>query len=159
MATDMHEAAAALERLTAVLTDPGFVLNEIALLRLRAPLASLGNGVASAAALLLRRKVLHHLAKVDNNGAQLVNGGVPIFHTRPPVRKLLRQFIVVCVGVDLLLDLAAHIREGQLSWRPDVGEPVISHVRASLLQKNKVPESRTLSVRCREVSPGSLSTD
>jgi adenylate cyclase len=36
MATDMHEAAAAIERLAAVPTDPAFVLNEITLLRLRA---------------------------------------------------------------------------------------------------------------------------
>ena len=39
MATDMHEAAAAIERLAAVPTDLGFVLNEITLLRLRALLA------------------------------------------------------------------------------------------------------------------------
>ena len=37
--TDMQEAAAAIERLAAVPTDPGFVLNEIPLLRLRALLA------------------------------------------------------------------------------------------------------------------------
>jgi len=37
--TDMREAAAAIERLAAVPTDPGFVLNEIWLLRLRALLA------------------------------------------------------------------------------------------------------------------------
>ena len=35
----MQEAAAAIERLAAVPTDPGFVLNEIPLLRLRALLA------------------------------------------------------------------------------------------------------------------------
>ena len=35
----MQEAAAAIERLAAVPTDPGFVLNEIALLRLCALLA------------------------------------------------------------------------------------------------------------------------
>ena len=35
----MQEAAAAIERLAAVPTDPGFVLNEIWLLRLRALLA------------------------------------------------------------------------------------------------------------------------
>ncbi len=75
------------------------------------------NGVASAAALLLRCQVLHHPAKVDNSRAQLVDGGVPIFHARLPVRELLRQFLVVCVGVDFLLDLLAHIREGQLSRR------------------------------------------
>src|SRR4029077_3548486 len=34
--TDVQEAAAAIERLAAVLTDPGFVLNEIPLLRMRA---------------------------------------------------------------------------------------------------------------------------
>ena len=37
--TDVQEAAAAIERLAAVPTDPGFVLNEIPLLRLRALLA------------------------------------------------------------------------------------------------------------------------
>lgn len=37
--TDMQEAAAAIERLAAVPTDPGFVLNEIPLLRMRALLA------------------------------------------------------------------------------------------------------------------------
>jgi hypothetical protein len=37
--TDMQEAAAAIERLAAVPTDPGFVLNEISLLRMRALLA------------------------------------------------------------------------------------------------------------------------
>ena len=37
--TDVLEAAAAIERLAAVPTDPGFVLNEIALLRMRALLA------------------------------------------------------------------------------------------------------------------------
>ena len=37
--TDVQEAAAAIERLAAVPTDPGFVLNEIQLLRLRALLA------------------------------------------------------------------------------------------------------------------------
>jgi adenylate cyclase len=37
--TDLQEAAAAIERLAAVPTDPGFVLNEIPLLRLRALLA------------------------------------------------------------------------------------------------------------------------
>ena len=37
--TDLQEAAAAIERLAAVPTDPGFVLNEIALLRMRALLA------------------------------------------------------------------------------------------------------------------------
>jgi adenylate cyclase len=36
---DLQEAAAAIERLAAVPTDPGFVLNEIWLLRLRALLA------------------------------------------------------------------------------------------------------------------------
>ena len=36
---DMQEAEAAIERLAAVPTDPGFVLNEIWLLRLRALLA------------------------------------------------------------------------------------------------------------------------
>jgi hypothetical protein len=36
---DVAEAAAAIERLAAVPTDPGFVLNEIALLRMRALLA------------------------------------------------------------------------------------------------------------------------
>jgi adenylate cyclase len=39
MATDVHEAAAAIERLAAVPTGPGFVLNEIPLLRMRALLA------------------------------------------------------------------------------------------------------------------------
>ena len=34
--TDVEEAAAAIERLAAVPTDPGFVLNEIPLLRMRA---------------------------------------------------------------------------------------------------------------------------
>ena len=38
--TDVQEAAAAIERLAAVPTDPGFVLNEIPLLRLRALLAA-----------------------------------------------------------------------------------------------------------------------
>ena len=37
--TDVQEAAAAIERLAAVPTDPGFVLNEIPLLRMRALLA------------------------------------------------------------------------------------------------------------------------
>jgi len=37
--TDMQEAAAAIERLAAAPTDPGFVLNEIPLLRMRALLA------------------------------------------------------------------------------------------------------------------------
>ena len=37
--TDKQEAAAAIERLAAVPTDPGFVLNEIPLLRMRARLA------------------------------------------------------------------------------------------------------------------------
>jgi adenylate cyclase len=37
--TDVQEAAAAIERLAAVPTDPGFVLNEISLLRMRALLA------------------------------------------------------------------------------------------------------------------------
>ena len=37
--TDVREAAAAIERLAAVPTDPGFVLNEIPLLRMRALLA------------------------------------------------------------------------------------------------------------------------
>ena len=37
--TDVHEAAAAIDRLAAVPTDPGFVLNEISLLRMRALLA------------------------------------------------------------------------------------------------------------------------
>ena len=37
--SDVHEAAAAIERLAAVPTDPGFVLNEISLLRMRALLA------------------------------------------------------------------------------------------------------------------------
>ena len=36
---DLEEAQAAIDRLAAVPTDPGFVLNEIALLRLRALLA------------------------------------------------------------------------------------------------------------------------
>jgi len=36
---DVQEAADAIERLAAVPTDPGFVLNEIALLRMRALLA------------------------------------------------------------------------------------------------------------------------
>jgi hypothetical protein len=43
---------------------------------------ALCNGVANAAALLLRCQVLHHPAKVDNSRAQLVDGGVPIFHAR-----------------------------------------------------------------------------
>ena len=38
--TDVQEAAAAIERLAAVPTDPGFVLNEIPLLRMRALLAT-----------------------------------------------------------------------------------------------------------------------
>jgi adenylate cyclase len=37
--TDLQEAAGAIERLAAVPTDPGFVLNEVPLLRLRALLA------------------------------------------------------------------------------------------------------------------------
>ena len=37
--TDIQEAAAAIERLAAAPTEPGFVLNEITLLRLRALLA------------------------------------------------------------------------------------------------------------------------
>ena len=37
--TDVQEAAAAIERLADVPTDPGFVLNEIPLLRMRALLA------------------------------------------------------------------------------------------------------------------------
>ena len=37
--SDVQEAADAIERLAAVPTDPGFVLNEIALLRMRALLA------------------------------------------------------------------------------------------------------------------------
>jgi adenylate cyclase len=37
--TDVQEAAAAIERLAAVPTDPGFVLNDILLLRMRALLA------------------------------------------------------------------------------------------------------------------------
>src|ERR1700757_299876 len=117
------------------------------------------NGVASAAALLLRCQVLHHLAKVDDSRAQLVDGGVPILHARLPVRELLRQFMVVCVGVDFLLDLAAHIREAQLSRRTDVGEPFISHVGGVSSPKNKVPEPPKLSGRCHEVSAGSLPTD
>ena len=45
--TDLQEAAAAIERLAAVPTDPGFVLNEIPLLRLRALLAqALGDDTA-----------------------------------------------------------------------------------------------------------------
>ena len=76
--------------------------------------------------------------------AQLVDGGVPIFHARLPVRELLRGFLVVCVEVDFLLDLVAHIREGQVSRRTDGGEPIISHVRSSSLQRNKAPESRRL---------------
>jgi adenylate cyclase len=38
--TDLQEAAAAIQLLAAVPTDPGFVLNDIALLRMRALLAS-----------------------------------------------------------------------------------------------------------------------
>ncbi|MGB9223115.1 MAG: cyclase, partial [Mycobacterium sp.] len=38
-ASDLHEAESAVARLAAVPTDPGFVLNEITLLRLRALLA------------------------------------------------------------------------------------------------------------------------
>jgi adenylate cyclase len=37
--TDLREARAAIERLAAVPTDPGFVLNKIQLLRMRALLA------------------------------------------------------------------------------------------------------------------------
>ena len=37
--TDIHEAQGAIDRLAAVPTDPGFVLHEITLLRLRALLA------------------------------------------------------------------------------------------------------------------------
>ena len=45
--TDLQEAAAAIERLAAVPTDPGFVLNEIPLLRMRALLAqALGDETA-----------------------------------------------------------------------------------------------------------------
>jgi hypothetical protein len=55
---------------------------------------ALCNGVANAAALLLRCQVLHHPAKVDNNRAQLVAGGVPIGHARLQVRELLQQFLV-----------------------------------------------------------------
>ena len=45
--SDVPEAAAAIERLAAVPTDPGFVLNEIPLLRMRALLArALGDEAA-----------------------------------------------------------------------------------------------------------------
>ena len=98
---------------------------------------ALRNGVASAAALLLRCQVLHHPAKVDNSRARLVDGGVPIFHARLPVRELLR--LVVCVGVDFLLDLVAHIREGQLSGEPMV-ENQLSVMSDRLLSKEtKLP--------------------
>ena len=42
--SDVREAAAAIERLAAAPTDPGFVLNEIALVRLRALLAQARGG-------------------------------------------------------------------------------------------------------------------
>ncbi len=45
--TDKQEAAAAIERLAAVPTDPGFVLNEIPLLRMRALLARAHGGEAA----------------------------------------------------------------------------------------------------------------
>ena len=112
------------------------------------PFASCNGVVASDAVLLFRCQVLHHLAKVDDSRAQLVDGGVPILHARLPVRELLWQFIVVCVGVDFLLDLAAHTSARVNSPGAPMSENHLSVMSDRLLSKDKAAESRRLSGPC-----------